>query len=48
MKKNEVARGVRVKLNDKWNPNSIGDGYLQKEPVIFIAESQQEKFLWIG
>ena len=38
IKKNQVARGVRVRLNEKWEEKSIGDKYLAQEPIIFISE----------
>jgi len=38
IKKNEVAKGVRVKLNSNFTPKCLGDEYLQCEQVIYIAE----------
>ena len=38
VKKTEIARGVRVKLNSNFEPKCLGDEYLQCEEVIFIAE----------
>lgn len=38
IKKNEVAKGVRVKFNNKFEPKCLGDEYLQCEEVIFISE----------
>lgn len=38
IKVNTIARGVRVKLNDKFESKCIGDNYLMEEDVIFIAE----------
>lgn len=39
MKRNEVARGVRVKLNSKFEINSLSDKYLACEPIIMISDS---------
>lgn len=39
MKNNQVARDVRVKLNDNWKPQSLSDEYLEKEPIIFICDN---------
>ena len=39
MKANEVARNVRVKLNNTFEINSLSDKYLACEPIIFIADS---------
>jgi hypothetical protein len=39
IKKNEIARGVRVKFNENFEPKCLGDEYLECEDVIFIAES---------
>lgn len=38
MKRKEVAKGVRVRLNKNWKQKSIGDRYLEQEPVIFISQ----------
>jgi hypothetical protein len=40
IKKNEIARGVRVKFNEKFEPKCLGDEYLECEDVIFIAEGR--------
>lgn len=40
IKRNEIARGVRVKLNSNFIPKCLGDEYLQCEEVIFIAEEK--------
>jgi hypothetical protein len=39
MKINQVAKGVRVKLNSKFSINSLSDKYLACEPIIFIDDS---------
>ncbi len=39
MKQNEVARGVRVKLNSNFEIKSLSDKYLACEPILFICES---------
>jgi len=39
MKRNEVARNVRVKLNSTFKEKCLGDKYILDEPVIFIDES---------
>lgn len=39
MKTNEVARGVRVKLNNTFEINSLSDRYLACEPILTIADS---------
>lgn len=39
MKTNQVARGVRVKLNDSFEIKSLSDRYLACEPILFISES---------
>jgi hypothetical protein len=36
IKKFEVAKGVRVVLNEKFSVKCLGDEYLQCEKVIFI------------
>lgn len=38
IKKNEIAKGVRVKLNSNFTPKCLGDEYLQCEQVIYIAD----------
>jgi hypothetical protein len=38
IKKSEIARGVRVKLNSLFEVKCLGDEYLQCEEVIFIAD----------
>lgn len=39
MKRNQVAKDVRVKLNEKWEPRCLGDNYLKfEESVIFISD----------
>jgi hypothetical protein len=35
---NEVAKGVRVKLNDSFRINSLSDQYLACESVLFISD----------
>ena len=49
---NQVARGVRVKLNSNFNINSLPDRYLACEPVLFIEDSHvyndvQGQSVWI-
>ena len=39
MKANQVARGVRVKLNNTFEIKSLSDKYLACEPILFIYES---------
>ena len=39
LKSNQVARGVRVKLNSSFEIKSLSDKYLACEPVLFISES---------
>jgi len=39
IKKNQVAKDVRVKLNSKFVINSLSDKYLACEPILYIAES---------
>jgi hypothetical protein len=36
VKENQVAYGVRVVLNDLFEPKCKGDEYLRAEPVLFI------------
>ena len=38
IKKNEIAKGVRVKLNSEFIEKCLGDQYLKEEPVIYIRE----------
>lgn len=38
IKKNEIAKGVRVKLNSNFETKCLGDEYLQCEQVIYISE----------
>lgn len=38
IKKNEVAKGVRVKLNHTFEEKCLGDAFLKNEEVIYIAE----------
>ncbi len=40
VKSNQVALGVRVKLNENFEVKCIGDNYLKEEPIIFISESK--------
>ena len=37
VKKNKVAYGVRVKLNENFEEKCLGDKYLKDEPVLFIS-----------
>ena len=39
MKTNQVARGVRVKLNSNFTIKSLSDKYLACEPILFIDQS---------
>jgi hypothetical protein len=39
IKINQVARGVRVKLNSTFEIKSLSDKYLACEPILFICES---------
>lgn len=39
MKTNQVARGVRVKLNNTFEINSLSDKYLACEPILYIGDS---------
>jgi hypothetical protein len=36
--KNQVAKGVRVKLNSNFEINSLSDKYLACESILFISE----------
>ena len=37
VKKNRLAYGVRVKLNDNFQVKCLGDNYLKDEPVLFVS-----------
>ena len=37
---NQVALGVRVKLNENFEVKCIGDNHLKEEPIIFISDSK--------
>ena len=39
VKQNQVARGVRVKLNSNFEINSLSDKYLACESILFIDDS---------
>lgn len=39
IKKEEIARGVRVKLNGLWFEKCLGDKYLAEELVIYIRDN---------
>lgn len=39
IKLNEIARGVRVKLNPNFTEKCLGDKYLKEESVLFIKDS---------
>lgn len=39
IKRNQVARGVRVKLNGNFIEKCLGDKYLKDEKVIFISDN---------
>ena len=36
----EIAKGVRVKLNSNFVEKCLGDKYLKEEPVLFIREAK--------
>lgn len=38
IKKNQVAKDVRVKLNSNFVINSLSDKYLACEPILYIAD----------
>lgn len=40
VKKNRIAYGVRVKLNDNFEKKCLGDDYLVDEPVLFISQEK--------
>lgn len=40
IKKSQIAYGVRVVLNDNFEPKCLGDTYLVDEPVLFISEEK--------
>lgn len=40
IKKNQVARGVRVKLNNLFEEKCLGDQYLSQEEVLFIKDEK--------
>jgi hypothetical protein len=40
IKLNEIARGVRVKLNSNFVEKCIGDRYLKDESVLVISEAK--------
>lgn len=40
VKRNQVARHVRVVLNDQFEEKCIGDGYLKEEPELYIDEER--------
>ena len=39
VKPNQLARGVRVKLNDTFEINSLSDKYLACEPILYVSDS---------
>ena len=52
IKENQVAYGVRVKLNNNWVQKCLGDKYLQDEKVLFIdyhgiMEDAKGKYVYI-
>lgn len=52
MKRNQVANGVRVKLNSTFEIKSLSDKYLACEPILFISDSHiyndsQGEYVWI-
>jgi len=53
IKVNQIARGVRVKLNSNFEINSLSDKYLACEPVIIIKDSHvyndsEGEYVFIG
>lgn len=40
IKHNQIAYGVRVKLNANFEEKCLGDKYLKDETVLFISESK--------
>lgn len=40
MKQNRVAYGVRVKLSSQFHEKCLGDKYLKKERILFIADEK--------
>lgn len=40
IKSNQIARGVRVKLNENFKDKCLGDSYLRDEKILFIDESK--------
>lgn len=40
IKQNQIARGVRVKLNSNFKVKCLGDKYLLDEPVLFLADEK--------
>jgi hypothetical protein len=52
LKTNEVARKVRVKLNNNFEIKSLSDKYLACEPILYISDShiyndQKGDYVWI-
>lgn len=52
MKRNQVANGVRVKLNSTFEIKSLSDKYLACEPILFISDSHiyndsRGEYVWI-
>ena len=39
IKKSQVALHVRVKLNENFEPKCLGEEYLVKDKIIFIADN---------
>ena len=53
VKRSEVARKVRVKLNNTFEINSLADRYLACEPILFIKDSavyndQKGEYVFVG
>jgi hypothetical protein len=53
IRKKEVALGVRVVLNDKWETKCLGDEFLQDEKVLYISDGhvyndQRGEYVRIG
>ena len=52
VKSNQVARGVRVKLNSNFTIKSLSDKYLACELILFISDSHiyndvKGEYIWI-
>lgn len=52
VKENQVAYGVRVKLNENFKPGSLAEKYLMDEPVLYIGYDGIQndvggKYVWV-